>query len=321
MSEKKQKIIVILGPTASGKSGLAVKLAKKIDGEIISADSRQVYKGMDIGTGKIIKKEMFGIPHYLLDIKNPKKQFTVMEFKKLAEKKIAEILKKKKIPIICGGTGFYINSVVDDIDFPEIKPDKKLRKELEKKPTEELFKILKKLNPTRAKNIDSKNKRRLIRAIEIARTQINADKKTQIDADKNKLSPYSVGFGDKQKRDKRKYEFLEIGIKTDDKKLRKLIHDRLIKRIKRGMIGEVQKLHESSVSWKRLDEFGLEYRYVSRYLRSFLSKNEMIEQLETKIWQFSKRQKTWFRRNKNIKWFELKDYKKIEKEIKKFIKL
>ena len=201
MSEKKQKIIVILGPTASGKSGLAVKLAKKIDGEIISADSRQVYKGMDIGTGKIIKKEMFGIPHYLLDIKNPKKQFTVMEFKKLAEKKIAEILKKKKIPIICGGTGFYINSVVDDIDFPEIKPDKKLRKELEKKPTEELFKILKKLNPTRAKNIDSKNKRRLIRAIEIARTQINADKKTQIDADKNKLSPYSVGFGDKQKRD------------------------------------------------------------------------------------------------------------------------
>ena len=317
---KKQKIIVILGPTSSGKSDLAVKLAKKFDGEIISADSRQVYKGMDLGTGKITpdiknslnfnmgqaKKEYIfthkGIPHYLLDIVSPKKQFTVVDFKKMAEKKINEILKRNKIPIICGGTGFYIDSVVNNVDFPFVRPNKKLRKELEKKSAEELFKILKKLDPARAKNIDSKNKRRLIRAIEIAKMQISADKKPQINADKNH------------------YGFLQIGIKTGNKKLRKLIHKRLIKRIKNGMINEVKKLHKNGVSWKRLDDFGLEYRFVSRYLRGLLSKDEMIKQLETKIWQFSKRQKTWFKRNKDIKWFELKDYKKIGTKIKEFLK-
>ncbi|MBU4057819.1 tRNA (adenosine(37)-N6)-dimethylallyltransferase MiaA [Patescibacteria group bacterium] len=299
---KKQKIIVILGPTSSGKSDLAVKLAKKFDGEIISADSRQVYKGMDLGTGKINKKKMCRIQHHLLDIVSPKKQFTVVDFKKMAEKKINEILKRNKIPIICGGTGFYIDSVVNNVDFPFVRPNKKLRKELEKKSAEELFKILKKLDPARAKNIDSKNKRRLIRAIEIAKMQISADKKPQINADKNH------------------YGFLQIGIKTGNKKLRKLIHKRLIKRIKNGMINEVKKLHKNGVSWKRLDDFGLEYRFVSRYLRGLLSKDEMIEQLETKIWQYSRRQKTWFKRDKRIKWFELGDYKKIDREIQKFLR-
>lgn len=302
----KKQIIVILGPTASGKSNLAVKLAQEIGGEIISADSRQVYKGMNVGTGKILKKEMKKIPHHLLDIKDPKKQFTVVEFKKLTEKKIEEILKRNKIPIICGGTGFYIDAIVNDVNFTQVGPDKKLRKELEKKSAEELFKMLKKLDSARSKNIDSKNKRRLIRAIEIGKAQMNADK--------NKLSPYSLQLGDK-----RKYEFLQIGIKTDNTKLRELIHNRLIKRIKKGMINEVKKLHENGVGWKRLDDFGLEYRYVSRYLRRLLSKDEMIKQLETKIWQFSKRQKTWFKRNKNIRWFELKDYKKIERKVKSFI--
>ncbi|TSD03370.1 MAG: tRNA delta(2)-isopentenylpyrophosphate transferase [Parcubacteria group bacterium Athens0714_16] len=313
MTNKKQKIIVILGPTASGKSDLAVKLAKKINGEIISADSRQVYKGMNIGTGKITSKEMGKIPHHLLDIKDPKKQFTVVDFKKLTEKEIQEILKRNKTPIICGGTGFYIDAIVKNINFTQVGPDKKLRKELEKKSVEELFRMLKKLNPARSKNIDSKNKRRLIRAIEIAKNH-KITKSQNHKIKENKLSPYSLQLGDKQK-----YEFLEIGAKTENEKLRKLIHDRLIKRIKKGMINEVKKLHENGVSWKRLDDFGLEYRFISRYLRGLLSKDEMIQQLETKIWQFSKRQKTWFKRNKNIKWFELKDYKKIEKELKEFL--
>lgn len=297
----KKQIIVILGPTASGKSDLAVKLAQKINGEIISADSRQVYTGMNIGTGKITRKEMSSIPHYLLNIKDPKKQFTVVDFKKLAEKKIEEILKKNKTPIICGGTGFYIDAIVNDINFIQIGPDKKLRKELEKKSIEELFKILKKLNPARAKNIDSKNKRRLIRAIEIAKN-------------------HKIIKPQNHKIKRNNYEFLEIGIKTENKKLRKLIHDRLIKRIKKGMIAEIKKLHKNGVSWKRLDDFGLEYRFVSRHLRGLLSRDEMIQQLETKIWQFSKRQKTWFKRNKNIKWFELKNYKKIEKTIQIFLR-
>ena len=333
----KNKILVILGPTASRKSDLAVKLAKKFRGEIISADSRQVYKDMNLGTGKITRKEMLGIPHYLLDIKDPRKQFNVIDFKKLANKKIKEILGKNKIPIICGGTGFYINAVVNNVDFPAVRVDKKLRKELEKKSAEELFKLLKKLNPIRAENIDSKNKRRLIRAIEIAQTRIHPVKSCEAGpptaefnrASKNKLSPYSLQLEDKQTQtfsnsrelesNEREYEFLQIGIKTENEKLRKLIHNRLIKRIKKGMINEVKKLHENGVSWKRLDDFGLEYRYVSRYLRGLLSKEEMMEQLESRIWQFSKRQKTWFKRNKNIKWFELKDYKKIEEEVQKFL--
>ena len=167
--ESKRKIIVILGPTASGKSALAVKIAKKINGEIISADSRQVYKGLDIGTGKITRKEMGGVPHYCLDVVSPKKIFTVADFKKCAEKAIEKIFAKNKIPIIVGGTGLYIQAVVDNIVLPEVKPNWRLRKELEKKTTEEMFKMLKKLDPERAKNIDAKNPRRLIRAIEITK--------------------------------------------------------------------------------------------------------------------------------------------------------
>ena len=164
-----RKIIVILGPTASGKSWLAVKIARKYNGEIISADSRQVYKGLDIGAGKITKKEMSGIPHYCLDIISPKKIFTVADFKKFADKAIEKIFSKNKTPIIVGGTGLYIQAIVDNVILPEVKPDWKLRKELEKKTTEKMFDFLKKLDPRRAKNIDPKNPRRLIRAIEIAK--------------------------------------------------------------------------------------------------------------------------------------------------------
>ncbi|HDO23680.1 MAG TPA: tRNA (adenosine(37)-N6)-dimethylallyltransferase MiaA, partial [bacterium] len=164
------KVIVILGPTASGKSEMAVKLAKKFNGEIISADSRQVYRGMDIGTGKITQKEMRGIPHHLLDVASPKKVFTVIDFKKRAEKAIKDIIKRGKISIICGGTGFYIQAITGGISIPEVKPNWKLRKQLEKKNAEQLFKMLKKLDPKRSKTIDAKNPRRLIRAIELAQS-------------------------------------------------------------------------------------------------------------------------------------------------------
>jgi tRNA dimethylallyltransferase len=167
--ERLPKILVILGQTAVGKSNLAVRLAKKFNGEIISADSRQVYKGLDIGTGKITKKEMGDVPHFLLDVVSPKRKFSVSQYKKLADKAIKHILGKHKTPIIVGGTGFYIQAIVDNLVLPEVKPDLKLRKKLEKKSTEELVKILKKLDSERAREIDTKNPRRLIRAIEIAR--------------------------------------------------------------------------------------------------------------------------------------------------------
>ena len=174
MGKTKRKIIIILGPTASGKSELAVKMARKIGGEIISADSRQVYKGLNIGSGKITKKEMRGVPHYCLDIASPKKVFTAVDFKKCAEKAIKDIQSRDKTPIICGGTGFYIGVITGAIDIPEIKPNWKLRKKLEKMPTEKLFKMLKKLDHARARNIDAKNPRRLIRAIEIAKNKLSA---------------------------------------------------------------------------------------------------------------------------------------------------
>ena len=163
----KPRILVILGQTATGKSGLAVKIAlrlrsgptaKKGGGEIISADSRQVYKGLDIGTGKITKREMMGVPHHLLDIASPKKKFTVVQFKALAEEKIKEILGRGKIPIICGGTGFYIEAVTKGITFPEVPPNYELRKRLARKETTALFRTLEKFDPERAKAMDPRNK-------------------------------------------------------------------------------------------------------------------------------------------------------------------
>ena len=169
-----KKIPVILGPTSSGKSEIAVKIAKYFDGEIISTDSRQIYKDMNLGTGKVEGKwnnNVYlykNIPHHLIDFINPKTNYNVSHFKKDAKEKITEILERKKIPVLCGGTGFWILSIIDNLDFPQVKPDKDLRKALEKKSNEELLKYLERLDHKRAKNVDSNNKIRLVRAIEIA---------------------------------------------------------------------------------------------------------------------------------------------------------
>lgn len=292
----KNKIIVILGPTASGKTGLSIKLAKKFHGEIISADSRQLYKGMDIGTGKVTKKEMAKIPHYLLDVANPKKQFTVAQYKRLAERAIKKIIANKKIPIICGGTGFYIQTITDNTTIPEVKPDAKLRAELEKKSAKELFNRLKKLDPRRAKNIDKNNRRRLIRALEIV---IKSGKKIPI----LKSEP--------------KCEALIIGIKHNSKELKELIKTRLFKRLKQGMVKEIINLKKSGLSWKRLEDFGLEYRYVAYYLQNKLSYNEMVGKLQKEIEHYAKRQMTWFKKDKRIRW--ITDLRQATKLIKEFL--
>jgi len=292
----KNKLIVILGPTASGKSDLAIEIAKKFNGEVISADSRQVYKGMDIGTGKITKKEMQGVKHYLLDVISPKTRFTVAQYQKKANKAIEKIISKGKLPILCGGTGLYIESVVDNIVIPKVKPDWKLRKKLEKQSAEELFKELKKLDSKRAKNIDKHNKRRLIRAIEI----ILKTKRPIPKLKKNQL-----------------YGTLIIGIKINKEELKKRIKKRLDKRLKQGMIKEVEKLHKSGVSYKKLEEFGLEYRYVAYYLQKKINRQEMIEKLQKKIEHYSQRQMTWFKRDKRIVWIK---NKKIFNLVKQFLK-
>lgn len=294
---KTPNLLVLLGPTASGKSGLAVKLAKKFDGEIISADSRQVYRGLDIGSGKITKREMQNMPHYLLDVANPKRVFSVAQYQKLAKQKIAEILARKKLPIICGGTGFYIQSVVDNLVLPEVQANLKLRESLARKNTEELFKILQKLDKTRAQNIDKNNPRRLIRAIEIAKSLGQVP-----DFNKNK------------KAENENKNILIIGLNPPAEKLKKLIKIRLEKRLKSGLITEVRNLHKrEKLSWKRLENLGLEYKFVALFLQKKIKdKKELTEKLNTAIWHYAKRQMTWFKRDERIRWLTEKQALKLK---------
>jgi len=310
----KPKVIVILGPTASGKSDIAVELARKFNGEVISADSRQVYKGLDIGTGKITKKEMRGIKHHLLDVISPKKKFNASDFVILTSNVIAQIVGRSKIPIVCGGTGFYIDALLGEKQLAEVPPNEKLRAQLEKKSVTELFKILKKLDPERAKNIDAKNGRRLVRAIEICEV---------------------IGRVPKYELRDTKYEVLKIGIKIEEKELKNRINKRIDKWFKMGLLKEVRYLHQKGLSWKRMSELGLEYKLVANFLRGPLRKKvsrfnldmfSLKKEMAEKTWQYAKRQTTWFKRDKNIKWFTINEAEKIttkinliEKEIEKFL--
>jgi len=309
MSTKKQKILVILGPTSSGKSDLAIKLAKKYNGEIISADSRQVYRGMDIGTGRVrttrnAKRETLsgGVRHHMLDIVSPRTNYNVAKFKKQSEKIIEDILKRDKIPIICGGTGFWIQAIVDDVNFPEVKPDWKLRKKLEKYSAEKLFRILKKLDHKRASIIDSKNKVRLIRAIEICKTLKKVPK--------IKYTKYDIR--------NTKYNFLQIGLKLPKTKLHKNIKRRVKQRFNQGMIAEVKKLHARGLSWKKIQSFGLAYYWIPLYLQKRISKDELVKKIIQAEKNYANRQMTWFRRDKRIKW--LKNYNEIKRKVIKFVK-
>ncbi len=304
-------MVVILGPTSSGKSDLAVELARKFGGEVISADSRQVYKGLNIGTGKITKKEMKGVKHHLLDVADPRKKFTAADFVRATNVTAVKIVAKGKIPIVCGGTGFYIDALLGDKQIPEVRPNLKLRKGLEKKSVEELFKILQKLDPERARNIDAKNPRRLVRAIEICE---------------------ALGKVPRAESRSTNYEVCKIGIKIDEKELKERINKRLEKRLKQGMIREAQNLHKKGLSYKRMRELGLEYRaladFLSRRLQSAsqpkasgqkkISKDEMLDRLQSEIWHYAKRQMTWFKRDKNIIWLPPK-IGLVEKEVRKFL--
>ncbi len=276
----KPKVVVILGQTATGKSSLAVNIAlrlrsgsstKKVGAEIISADSRQVYKSLDVGTGKITKKEMRGVPHHLLDVASPKKKFTVTKYQEKAIYAMAEIIKKGKVPIIVGGTGFYIDAITKGIIFPEVPPNLKLRKALESKSAEVLFKMLEKLDKARAKTIDAKNKVRLIRAIEIATV---------------------LGKVPKIAESKPEYKFIKIGLYLPEDKLKKNIKKRVAGMFKAGLLKEIKKLKKLGVSKKRLEELGFEYN------------DPTYEKVVSDTIKYAKRQMTWFKRDKEIKWFD-----------------
>lgn len=276
----KPKLIALVGPTASGKTSLGVWLAQKLHGEVISADSRQVYKGLDIGTGKVTKKETAGIPHHLLSVASPKRQFTVNNFVKRAEKCFDVMVHQNIVPIVVGGTGLYVDMLVGRMSYSEVPPNPQLRKQLNKKDAHELFLMLQKADPARATTIDPHNPRRLVRALEIAK------------AIGKSPAPNPTP----------KYDVLWLGLNPAPKKLQKNIHIRLFSRIRAGMVAEARRLHKQGLSYKRMDELGLEYRYLAQFLQGKLTKKELEEQLELAIRQYAKRQATWFKRNKDIHW-------------------
>ncbi|PIR86182.1 tRNA (adenosine(37)-N6)-dimethylallyltransferase MiaA, partial [Candidatus Kaiserbacteria bacterium CG10_big_fil_rev_8_21_14_0_10_44_10] len=237
--ENKPKILVIVGPTASGKTSLSIELAKQFNGEVVSADSRQVYRGLDIGSAKVTKEEMDGVPHHLIDVAYPKNTYNASDFKSDAEVAISDILSRGKLPIICGGTFFYIDALLNKVSLPEVKPDEILRAKLEEKSADELFTILEKLDPVRAGNIEKDNKRRLVRAIEIATTLGTVPPPQTVD------SPYDV---------------LTVGLEVDMQTHGDILKARILERLEIGMVEEVEGLVEAGGTHEKLDNFGLEYR-------------------------------------------------------------
>ena len=286
----KPKVVVIVGPTASGKTAVSIELAKKINGEIISADSMQIYKYMDIGTAKPTLDEMQGIKHYMLDVVMPDETFNVAKYKSMAESAIEEILKKGKVPIIVGGTGLYVNTLVDGIEFADVPGDEEYRNELIEKGYREgamsIYKELEKVDSESAKKIDPNNIRRVARALEIYK--VTGKTKTQLDIESRKEV---------------KYDYRLFGMEWDRETLYNRIDLRVDKMSEAGLIDEVRNVTEKfKISNTAVQ--GLGYKEVIEFLNGNISYEEMIEKLKLETRHYAKRQLTWFRRDKRIKWIK-----------------
>ena len=294
----KPKVVAVVGPTASGKTDLSLAIAKEFKGEIISADSRQVYRGMDVGTGKVTKEEMKGIPHHLIDIANPMKIYTAADFKRDAAAAILDIQNRKGLPIITGGTFFYLDLLREKMTAAPVEPNEDFRNSLAHFKDEELYEELKKKDAARAETIDPFNRHRLIRALEIIETLGKVPKGDPVE------SPY---------------DWLIIGINVATENLHDKIHERLLSRLKAGMIEEVEQLHGEGITWERFEDLGLEYRYIARYMQKHLTYEEMVAELETKIRHYAKRQMTWLKKDNDIEWFSLEDKKSVFKRVEDFL--
>jgi tRNA dimethylallyltransferase len=297
---QKPKIVVVIGPTASGKSSLAVKIARKFNGEIVSADSRQIYRGMDIGTAKPPISQ--GIPHHLIDIKNPNEDYSAGQYKKDAIRAINEIIEQEKLPILVGGTGLYVSVVINNWEIPKIKENKKLRKKLGKEIKEKgldfVFRKLIKIDPEAAYIVDPKNPRRVIRALEIA---FVSGKK----------------FSQQRKIGKPLYDVLEIGINPPTEILNKRIVERIKKMIRDGLVDEVKKLTKKyGYRCKAFDAIG--YREIIDYLKKRVTLDEAMNQMDKNTRRYAKRQIIWFKKyNPKTHW--VKNYKSAEKMVKQFM--
>jgi tRNA dimethylallyltransferase len=292
-------LITILGPTAVGKTRLAALLAKEYDGEIVSADSRQVYKGMDIGTGKDYEDYIidgYKVPYYLIDVIDPKEEFNLFLFSKYFYEAYSKITGKKKLPILAGGTGLYLHSILTGYKLKEVEIDENRYSELINLPHEELKEKLLTLNPDQHNKTDLDNKERTIRAIMIA--EGNNDVKLSGKPDINSLV---------------------IGVNEKREKVKENITIRLKERLKSGMIEEVENLLKAGISYDKMDFFGLEYKYIGKYLRGDLNYNDMYQKLNSAIHNFAKRQITWFRKMEKegieIFWIDGPDFKAAKKLI------
>lgn len=286
-------LLVILGPTASGKTGLAVGVARKIGGEIISADSRQVYRGMDLGTGKDLSEYSRNgttVRCHLIDILDPGEEFSIFAYRNLFYRAFREIRERGKIPIMVGGSGLYLEAVIKGYRLPAVPVDQKLRDELAGEEMEFLRRRLLALQPRVHNTTDLQDRERLIRAIEIAQSSRDRDREPGFPIT---LSP------------------LVVGIRCEREALRRKITERLRARLASGMIEEVKELHEKGLAWERIDSFGLEYRYIALYLRGVITREALFGILNTRIHQYAKRQETWFRRMERngvrIHWIESSD--------------
>jgi tRNA dimethylallyltransferase len=292
-------VLVIAGPTATGKTSLSIEIAKKYKGEIISADSRQVYRELTVGSAKILPHEMQDVPHHLLDVTSLDTNFSVADFVAHARESIQEIHSRGKLPIIVGGTGFYIDSLIYESSFPEVPENPEFRKELANYSTEDLFLQLQKADPERASSIDQHNKVRLIRALEIVE-QLG---KVPVVA-RSFTSPY---------------HYLYLALRRDSDEHTKLIIQRINERWD-AMVNEVEKLLEQGVSHGRLQGLGLEYRYLSYFFEQKLSKDQVVTELAQATKKFVKRQYTWWKANPHVLWFHPeKEQEKILSAITTFI--
>lgn len=304
----KPKVIVICGPTASGKTALSIELAKKINGEIISSDSMQIYKDMDIGTAKPTKQEMQEIKHYLLDFVEPDQRYSVAQFKKDAEKAIEEILAKNKVPIIVGGTGLYVDSLIYGIEYQEIELDKKYREELEERAQKEgletLYEQAKKIDPQAIEKISANDKKRILRILEIYHSTGKTKTQQEIESRKNEV----------------KYDYKVFALNIEREKLYERINKRVDIMIKQGLIQEVENLCSKYTEFPTAMQ-GLGYKEVVEYLQGKISEQEMIEKIKMETRRYAKRQLTWFRKNKQTIWLDAtKGKENVEIILKEYYK-
>ena len=301
-------LVIIAGPTAVGKSALSIDLAKRINAEIISADSMQVYKGMDIGSAKITKEEMQGVPHHLIDILDPTKDFSVADFKDLAKKAASDIYKRGKIPMLVGGTGFYIQSLLYDIDFDESSGKvssyrETLEKEYDELGPDAMFERLKNVDPDYCEIIHKNDKKRVVRALEFyldTKTPISKHNVTEM----QKEPVYNAGFF----------------VLTDDReKIYKRINERVDVMVKSGLVDEVRKLKCLGLTKEDVSMHGLGYKEILMYLDNEISLDEAIYMIKRDSRHFAKRQLTWFKRERNVTWVSIDKFDYNKEKILDFI--